>query len=314
MRRARTIHSDSAAGLAQEANPASGAQSAAGPAGLWPVDRLMLGYLLAISLLVAVLHQRIADAGGIILLHAAGALPIVAFVIYPRLPGARIFRHWYPLPYTYVCYGVTSLIIPALWPSIRNLSVDARLAAWDYAIWGANPTVWLERIQTPLVTELIQITYSLFVPMFLAVAVIFWIRNRRDEFRSYAFVLALGFLVSYVGYVCVPARGPRFYLDGLQTQPLAGLWLYGWLRGGLDQLESAHYDCFPSGHMEMTILAWWWSRRISTPLAVIYGLYSVCMLLATTYLRYHYTVDLVAGVVAAVAVLTVAPRLMRWWQ
>ena len=34
MRRARTIHSDSAAGLAQEANPASGAQSAAGPAGL----------------------------------------------------------------------------------------------------------------------------------------------------------------------------------------------------------------------------------------------------------------------------------------
>jgi len=102
------------------------------------------------------------------------------------------------------------------------MSVDARLAAWDYAIWGANPTVWLERIQTPLVTELIQITYSLFVPMFLAVAVIFWIRNRRYEFRSYAFVLALGFLVSYVGYVCVPARGPRFYLDGLQTQPLAG--------------------------------------------------------------------------------------------
>jgi membrane-associated phospholipid phosphatase len=66
--------------------------------------------------------------------------------------------------------------------------------------------------------------------------------------------------------------------------------------------------------MEMTILAWWWSRRISTPLAVIYGLYSVCMLLATTYLRYHYTVDLLAGVVAAVAVLTVAPRLIRWWQ
>jgi membrane-associated phospholipid phosphatase len=38
------------------------------------------------------------------------------------------------------------------------------------------------------------------------------------------------------------------------------------------------------------------------------------MLLATTYLRYHYTVDLLAGVVAAVAVLTVAPRLMRWWH
>ena len=112
MRRARPTRSDSAAGLAQEANPSSSGQSAVGPAGLWPVNRLILGYLLAISLLVALFHQRIADAGGIILLHAAGALLIVAFVIYPRLPGARIFRHWYPLPYTYACYGVTSLIIP----------------------------------------------------------------------------------------------------------------------------------------------------------------------------------------------------------
>lgn len=314
MRPTQPLPSDSAVEPAQEVTPASGGRPAPGPAGLWPVDRLTLGYLVAISLVAAVLHQRVADAAAIVLLHAAGALVIVAFVLYPRLPGARVFRHWYPLPYTYVCYGVTSLIIPALWPSIRELRVDAKLAAWDYAIWGANPTVWLERIQTPLLTELLQITYALFVPMFLAVAVIFWIRKRMDEFRNYAFVLALGFLVSYAGYLFAPARGPRFYLDGLQTQPLAGLWLYGWLRGGLDRLESAYYDCFPSGHMEMTILAWWWSRRISPRLAGIYGLYAVCMLLATIYLRYHYTVDLLAGVVVAVAVLAAAPRLMRWWQ
>lgn len=117
-----------------------------------------------------------------------------------------------------------------------------------------------------------------------------------------------------VDFLIVPARGPRFFLDGLQTQPLVGLWLFGPLRAMLDTLESAHYDCFPSGHLEMTILAAWSSRRISPRLAGIYGLYAVCMLLTPTYLRYHCTVDLMAGVVVAVAVLAAAPRLMRAWQ
>lgn len=294
---------------------ASGGSAAQDPIrGLWPVDRLVLGYTLAQSLLVAVLHQKIPEAGWILLAQSAGALAIVAFASYPRLPGSRLFRHWYPLPYIGVCYRVTSLVIPAVWPSVRNLSVDARLAAWDYAIWGVHPTVWLERIQTPLLTEALQITYALFLPVVLSLALFLYVRKRLDEFRSYAFLLALGFLVSYVGYLFVPARGPRFYLDALQTQPLAGVWLFGPLRVLLDRLESAHYDCFPSGHLEMTILALWWSRRVAPRLVGVYGFYAGCMLLATTYLRYHYTVDLLAGAVVAVLVLAAAPRLIRWWE
>ena len=281
---------------------------------MWPVDRLMLGWTLALSLLVAVLYQRLAQAGAILAWQAVGALLIVAYARFPRWPGARLFRHWYPLPYIFIMYRVTRLAIPALWPSIGDLRMDARLAGWDYTIWGANPTVWLEGIQTPLLTEALQICYSLFLPAVLALAVVLWFQKRMQEFRSYAFVLALGFLVSYAGYLIVPARGPRFYLDGLQTQPLTGVWLYGTLRVLLDRIEAAHYDCFPSGHLELTIVAWWWSRRVAPGLADVYGVYGLCMLLATVYLRYHYTVDLAAGAAVAAAVLFVAPRLMERWE
>jgi hypothetical protein len=30
------------------------------------------------------------------------------------------------------------------------------------------------------------------------------------------------------------------------------------------RLESAHYDCFPSGPTELAILAWWRSRQLSS--------------------------------------------------
>jgi membrane-associated phospholipid phosphatase len=75
----------------------------------------------------------------------------------------------------------------------------------------------------------------------------------------------------------------------------------------LDRLESAHYDCFPSGHTELTMLAWWGSRMISNRLFQIYCLYLPCIIFATVYLRYHYTVDLLAGAATAGVLILAAP-------
>ena len=270
---------------------------------LWPVDRLMLSYLLAASLLIAGFHWKIDNAGLLLLAHCAAMLPIVAYAIFPRLPGCYYFRNLYPIPYVFACYRVMSLLIKAM----RQTRFDGMLAGWDFALWRVHPTVWLERIQTPLLTELLQVVYSLFVPMVLAVALMLWFRQR-ETFRSYSFLVTLGFLSSYVIYFIVPARGPRYFLDGLQTQPLAGLWLFQPLRTLLDVLESSHYDCFPSGHVEMTVIAWWTSRRISTGVSRFYLAYVVFTLLATVYLRYHYTVDLAAGIVVAALVIAATPH------
>lgn len=271
--------------------------------GLWPVDWLMLSYLLASGLSIAAFSQRIDSAGPLLLAHGAAILTIAAYAFLPRLPGSYYFRNLYPIPYVFACYRVMSLLIRAM----RQTRFDSMLAGWDFAIWHVHPTVWLERVQTPLLTELLQVIYSLFVPTVLAVALVLWFRQR-EAFRSYAFLVTLGFLASYVIYFIVPARGPRYFLDGLQTQPLAGLWLFQPLRTLLDTLESSHYDCFPSGHVEMTILAWWTSRRISTGLSRFYLAYAVVTLLATVYLRYHYTVDLAAGIVVAALVIAAMPH------
>ena len=176
---------------------------------LWPVDRLMIIYLVAISTLVALFARSIEHSGVILAAHALGVILILAC-------RNVWFRHWYPLLYVALCYREMSIVIA----SIRTTNADRALAAWDHAIWRAHPTVWLERIQTPLLTELLQLAYSLFVPAVLLVAVILWRQNRLAEFRSYAFLITLGFLVSYIGYLLVPARGPRFFLADLQTEPL----------------------------------------------------------------------------------------------
>jgi membrane-associated phospholipid phosphatase len=220
---------------------------------------------------------------------------------------SRVFRHWYPLLYVSICYREMSILIPA----IRRGDADLWLAHLDYAFWRSNPTVWLERIANRPLTEFLQIVYSLFIPAVISVAVIFWLRRQYASFRYYAFLIATGFLASYIGYFIVPARGPRFILRDLQHAPLQGLWLFGLLQSTLDRLESAAYDCFPSGHTELAILAWWGSRQLSSRVTNLYLAYALFIMFSTVYLRYHYTMDILAGAFLALILIVSMPALYR---
>src|SRR5207249_865570 len=118
-------------------------------------------------------------------------------------------------------------LIPAVWQSSAGhssaglSSADRWLAALDYRLWRTNPTVWIERFHTPALTELLQVVYSLFIPAVLLVAILLWRERRYGDFQYYGFLIAVGFLVSYLGYLMVPARGPRFLLKSMQHFPLS---------------------------------------------------------------------------------------------
>jgi membrane-associated phospholipid phosphatase len=278
---------------------------------LWAVDRLFAAYLAALGLLVALYFHRIPDAASLLAAHVAGILLIVAVAktSFSRHTASHklqnLLHHWYPLAYIPTCYKEMAVLIPA----IRRTDLDAQMAWLDFRLWGVHPTVWLERLQSPWLTEFLQIAYTMFVPAVIVVAVVIWLKGLYPEFRYYAFLISLGFLASYVGYLLVPVRGPRFFLTSLQHVDLQGLWLFHALQRILNQLESAHYDCFPSGHTELTLIAWWSSRRVSRKLFAGLSVYTILIVTATVYLRYHYTVDVLAGTLLAAVLLILAPKL-----
>ncbi len=272
----------------------------------WAVDKISLAYLALTGALIVAYWSQVPNSWFWFAVHVACAAAVVAAVKWPGRVS-RVFHYWYPLLYVSICYREMSILIPA----IRGTDADAQLARWDFAIWHAHPTVWLERIQSPGLTEFLQIVYALFIPAVLFVAWRFWARREYEEFRFYAFVIAMGFLTSYIGYFFVPARGPRFELRNLQHVPLHGMFVFGLLQSSLDRLESAAYDCFPSGHTELVILACWGSRRLSKTWSTAYFIYAVCIIFSTVYLRYHYTVDIAAGMLLAGVLILVTPSLYR---
>jgi len=120
----------------------------------WPVDKVILAYFAGAVVLELIFWSRLPDPRLLLAAHMAGALLLTLAVYYPGNAPARIFHYWYPLAYVFYCYKEMSILIPAR----RATTADAALPRLDFAICGANPTVWLERFRSPLLAEALKLS------------------------------------------------------------------------------------------------------------------------------------------------------------
>lgn len=267
-----------------------------------PTEFLLTTYLLLIAGLLAV-------RGGSVpyrwLLIAGHFLLAAAIFWLFRKPAAdsrwrRFAQSWYFVPVTVFLFKEQALMVTR----IRGVDFDQLLINWDYRLFGVYPTVYLERFVHPLLTELLQWAYVayFFLPIILGV---FLLRLRDSRpFENAAFAVILSFCISLSGYLVVPAIGPRFTLGHLQTVSLHGIWLADSIRSVLNQLEQIQRDCFPSGHTMLALVTLFYALKYFPRLGVVFSPIVAALIFSTVYLRYHYAVDVLAGMaLAAVSVL-----------
>jgi len=145
---------------------------------LWAVDKIVLLYFSVSFIPIVGWWDRIPDAWFYFTWHAVG-IALLLFQIKRPNPTSWVFRNWYPVFYVATCYKEMALFIPA----IRRSDADRWLAELDFRIWQAHPTVWLERIASPALTEFLQIVYTLFLPATLFVAWRLWRKRAYAEFQ-----------------------------------------------------------------------------------------------------------------------------------
>lgn len=281
------------------------------PAWLTPADAISLFFLCLLSSVEAIFLFRIPDAPLLIAQNLVTALLIVASARYVDRKNERsnrairLFRDWYLVPLILVVYTQASSIAHP----IHGKDYDATLIAIDRMLFGTDPTVWISQFARPAITEILQIAYSSYYLFFIVLFFELYRRRNHDEFHRGAFLVVYGFYLSYIGYLLFPAVGPRFHLHDFFALDgeLPGLFLTPYLReiinagggvpaGTADPLAYVHRDAFPSGHTQLTLVAMYIAftagARIRWWLFVVGSL----LIVSTIYMRYHYAVDLMAGV------------------
>ncbi|MBI9073095.1 MAG: phosphatase PAP2 family protein [Melioribacteraceae bacterium] len=230
---------------------------------------------------------------------------------------------WYLIPLIFVTFKELYLVNGP----IHGSDYDNILIAIDRYIFGTDPTHVLYKISHPALTELLQFSYHLFYffPILLGVELI---RDKKtDKFHFLIYSLVYGFFLSYIGYLLVPAIGPRFTLHdfNLINTELPGLWitnfLRDWVNAGesiypwtINPIEVVQRDVFPSGHTQMTLIIMFLSLKFRTksrPFNLVFG---SLLIFSTVYLRYHYVIDVFAGIVLMIFTMWSGFKIYNWWK
>lgn len=233
---------------------------------------------------------------------------------------SRFLRFWYPAFMIFFCFKEIYILMM----NINRSLFDDYLIRADYFIFGINPTQYLSKFIFPFPVEILQIAYGLFYLMPVIYATELYLWHRYDELKYAIFVVFTGFYLSFLGYLIIPAIGPRFTLHdfNLIDSEMPGIFFAKIIRAIINFGESipvgvsnpqdfAQRDAFPSGHTIIILLITYLSHKIKSNSFYFYLPFSVIMIFSTVYLRYHYVVDLIGGIPFVLVTIILANKIYK---
>jgi hypothetical protein len=202
-------------------------------------------------------------------------------------------------------------------PAVSPHSLDAELLALDLRVFGVEPSLAWDRYVTPHTTEWFSFFY--FGYFFLLSAHVFpFMLNAKSTLRIAHFSLGL-FMVICTGhllYMVVPGWGPYHHLAGRFEHPLEGGLFWSLVRATVEA-GGSQKDIFPSIHTAVpTFLAIFsFLHRRAFPFRFTWPFMAFAatqIIGATMFLRWHYLIDILAGLTLATTAALVSYRVVAW--
>jgi hypothetical protein len=202
-------------------------------------------------------------------------------------------------------------------PAVSPWTDDASIYAFDMRVFGFEASVVLDQFVTPRTTEWFAFFYFLYF-LILSVHVlpiVFWSKDTQLLGR-FATGTLLMFLSAHVVYMIVPGYGPYWYLKGSFHHELEGGTFWRLVRETVEA-GGAQKDIFPSLHTAApTFFAIFSFRhrklapfKYSWP---VVAFLATQIIIATMFLRWHYLVDIVAGLALATSAALLGQRVADW--
>ena len=289
-------------------------------------DALAIAFIVLLSTIILIFSGSINEWLLLIFLNLAASAGIIAISHVSPNTGSlflRAIHDWYPVPGIFLMFKEVHVIIQ----SLGTNDWDDLFIAADRWLFGTDPTVWLTQFSSPLLTEILQLSYFSYYVLLLALGLELYPKEDKQKFSYAVFTILYGFFLSYLGYIAFPAVGPRFTLHNFGTlnDELPGLVFTNALRDLINAGESipkdavnplalAQRDAFPSGHTQMTLIVMFFAVKYHLKTRYILHLLGCLLIIGTVYLRYHYVIDLIGGALLMLLTIWSAPKLFDWWE
>ena len=284
------------------------------------VDYATQAYLALVGLLILFFHNSTVPGWPRLLGAHAACLLLVHWLIqaYARRKPAPLLdflRHFYPV-----------LLYTALFVETGSLNrmfcqeyLDPMVAQWEQALFGCQPSVlFMQKLPWLAVSELFYASYFSYYVMIAGVGIALFLRSRR-QFFHYLSVISFLFYVCYLIYIFLPVIGSRVFFhqvegyappDATQQLALTDTYPEAVQAGVFFRLMRWVYRVFeapgaalPSSHVAVALCTVFFSFRYLRRIRYVHLAVALLLCLSTVYCRYHYALDVLAGLVTAAVLI-----------
>lgn len=292
------------------------------------IDYATQAYLLAVALLVLLFHGGTVPYWPLVIATHLLGIAAVHWLVnsHARAPQRvefSFFRHFYPI----LLYAPFYREIGVLNQMFATGVYDHQVILFEQRLFGFQPGLALmDRFPSPWVSEVMYFSYFSYYVMIAGVGLALFLRNRQ-QFFHFVSVTSFVFFCCYLAYIFYPVIGPRVFYSTVPDYVLPAELqaLYPAVRfppavqaGVFFQIMGVLYDyfepagaAFPSSHVAVAIVTATFSARYLPRICALHWFMVVMMSVSTVYCRYHYAVDVLAGILTALALIPAAEWLYR---
>lgn len=282
-------------------------------------------YLGLVAVIILLLHGDavpgwpwflVAHVITIIAIHAL----ILASASRPQNRMLDFLRHFYPVLLYAGLYRETA----SLNQIVHRGYLDAVFYRLDEQLFGGQPSfAFMAMFPGRLVSELFYAAYFSYYLMISGVGIALFLRDRA-QFNHYLSVTSFVFYTCYLVYIFLPVVGPRIYYPELShltlpaehipdvVPPFPAAVQEGFFYRLMEVIYK-HFEspgaAFPSSHVAIAIVTVYFSFLYLPKIRWPHLFVVVLLCLATVYCRYHFAIDVIAGVVMAAITLPIANAL-----
>ncbi len=260
---------------------------------LVPVDFVTLLYILISAAYMCFGAPYLQNMGSHFVVRA-GILIVMFTLVYLHKKNPTTFisflRYMYPLIFLSYFYTETSYLKNIIFD--KNL--DPLFCDIEIALWGCQPSlVFPKAITHPLFNELMNMCYFSYYWLALIYCFSVHFKNNAQSYKS-VFVIIFSFYLYYVIFSVFPSAGPQFHFGNSEAE-------YPYFFGKimhyiLDNAEEPT-GAFPSSHVGIALILCYEAFKYQKRIFYWILPFTIGICFATVYLKAHYLVDVVGGII-----------------
>lgn len=289
--------------------------------GLMPFEWVIVSYMFITLIIVLFCYTKLQNPDSMVW----GRIRIVALTV-----GLWAAYRFLPCRIMMFLRVLIELMILGWWyTDTYNINIlfpnlDHIVASWDQYIFGFQPALlFAERFTQPVISEFLEISYASYYPIIIVVCVYYFF-NRYHDFQKCCFIIAASFFTYYLIFDIVPVAGPMYYYPAIGMSnvakgifPAIGDYFSthlsmmkqpGWSDGiGYQLISSIHGEerptgAFPSSHIGITVVSVLLAAKTRNKTLLLCLMpFSIGICFATVYIRAHYGVDAIVGLISGFA-------------